>query len=33
MRTCKPWKPVATKNVDPYTLSAIVNGESKYSQA
>lgn len=29
--TCSPWNPVATKNVDPYTESAIVNGASKYS--
>lgn len=26
--TCRPWKPVATKKVEPYTLSAIVNGVS-----
>jgi hypothetical protein len=26
-----PWNPVATKNVDPYAESAIVNGASKYS--
>lgn len=26
-----PWNPVAMKNVDPYTLSAIVNGASTYS--
>lgn len=33
MMTCKPWKPVAMKNVDPYTPSEIVNGVSKYSEA
>ena len=26
------WNPVAMKNVDPYTLSAIVNGASTYSK-
>ena len=31
--TCSPWKPVATKNVDPQAESAIVNGVSKYSYA
>lgn len=31
INTCRPWNPVATKNVDPYTLSAIVKGASKYS--
>jgi len=31
--TCSPWKPVATKNVEPYTLSAIVNEASIYSLA
>jgi len=31
--TCSPWNPVATKNVDPYAESAIVNGASKYSYA
>ena len=31
--TCKPWKPVATKKVDPYTESAIQKGASKYSIA
>lgn len=31
--TCSPWNPVLTKKVDPYTLSAIVNGASKYSLA
>lgn len=31
--TCSPWNPVATKNVDPYTASAIVNGASMYSYA
>lgn len=33
MITWSPWKPVATKKVEPYTLSAIVNGESMYSHA
>lgn len=28
MITWSPWKPVATKNVDPYTPSAIVKGAS-----
>lgn len=31
--TCRPWNPVATKNVAPYTESAIVNGDSIYSYA
>ena len=31
--TFSPWKPVATKNVDPYAKSTIVNGASKYSYA
>lgn len=31
--TCSPWNPVATKNVDPYAESAIVNGASMYSYA
>ena len=31
--TCSPWKPVATKNVDPQAESAIVNGASIYSYA
>lgn len=31
--TWKPWKPVATKNVEPYTESAIQKGASKYSNA
>jgi hypothetical protein len=31
--TCRPWNPVATKKVDPYTLSAIVNDASRYSFA
>jgi hypothetical protein len=31
--TCSPWNPVATKNVDPYAVSAIVKGASKYSYA
>ncbi len=26
--TCSPWNPVATKNVDPYTPSEIVNEAS-----
>ena len=30
---CSPWNHVATKNVDPYAASAIVNGTSKYSYA
>lgn len=29
--TCAPWNPVATKKIDPYTLSAIVNDASLYS--
>lgn len=29
--TCAPWNPVATKNVDPYTLSAIENDAAWYS--
>jgi hypothetical protein len=33
IRTCAPWNPVATKNVDPYTLSAIENEASMYSPA
>lgn len=33
MRTCSPWNPVATKKVDPYTLSAMVKGASRYSSA
>jgi len=33
MITCSPWNPVATKNVDPYTESAMVNGDSQYSKA
>ena len=28
MITCSPWNPIATKNVDPYDESAIVNGPS-----
>jgi len=28
MITCSLWNPVATKNVEPYTLSAIENGAS-----
>lgn len=31
MITCRPWNPVAIKNVEPYTESAIVNGASIYS--
>jgi len=31
--TCAPWNPVATKNVEPYTLSAILNDASMYSPA
>jgi len=31
--TCSPWKPVATKKVDPYAESEIVKGASKYSYA
>lgn len=31
--TWAPWNPVATKNVDPYTLSAIENEASMYSPA
>jgi hypothetical protein len=31
--TCSPWKPVATKKVDPYAESTIVNGASRYSYA
>jgi hypothetical protein len=31
--TCNPWNPVATKNVNPYAESAIVNGASRYSYA
>jgi len=33
INTCAPWKPVATKNVDPYTLSAILKEASMYSPA
>lgn len=33
IRTWAPWNPVATKNVDPYTLSAIENEASMYSPA
>lgn len=28
MITWRPWNPVATKKVEPYTLSAIENGAS-----
>lgn len=31
--TCKPWNPVAIKNVEPYTPSAIVKEVSWYSEA
>lgn len=31
--TCKPWNPVATKKVEPYTESAIQKGASIYSKA
>jgi hypothetical protein len=31
--TCSPWNPVLTKNVVPYTESAIVNDVSRYSIA
>jgi len=31
MITCKPWNPVAIKNVDPKDESAIENGASLYS--
>jgi len=31
--TWAPWNPVATKNVEPYTLSAILNDASIYSPA
>jgi hypothetical protein len=31
IRTWAPWKPVATKNVDPNTLSAIENEAALYS--
>ena len=33
INTWAPWNPVATKNVEPYTLSAIVNLASLYSPA
>jgi len=33
INTWAPWNPVATKNVDPYTLSAILNEASIYSPA
>lgn len=33
IKTWAPWNPVATKNVDPYTLSAIENEASRYSPA
>lgn len=31
--TWAPWNPVATKNVEPYTLSAILKDASIYSPA
>lgn len=31
INTCAPWNPVATKKVDPNTLSAIVNEATWYS--
>jgi hypothetical protein len=31
--TCRQWNPVATKIVDPYAETAMVNGASKYSYA
>lgn len=31
MITCRPWNPVAMKNVDPYTESAMQKGASLYS--
>lgn len=31
--TWRPWKPVAIKNVEPYTLSEIVKDVSRYSEA
>jgi hypothetical protein len=31
INTWKPWKPVAIKKVEPYTLSEIENGEVTYS--
>lgn len=31
MITCKPWNPVAMKNVDPKAESAMQNGASVYS--
>lgn len=31
INTCAPWNPVDTKNVDPYTLSAIENDAAWYS--
>lgn len=33
IRTWRPWNPVATKNVVPYTLSAMVKGATMYSPA
>jgi hypothetical protein len=33
INTWAPWNPVATKKVDPYTLSAIVKDASMYSPA
>lgn len=31
MMTWRPWNPVATKNVEPYTLSAMEKGACRYS--
>jgi len=31
INTWVPWNPVATKKVEPYTLSAMVNIDSRYS--
>lgn len=33
MITWRPWNPVATKNVVPYTESEILKGASQYSRA
>jgi hypothetical protein len=33
MITWRPWKPVATKNVDPYVESEMVKEASQYSRA
>lgn len=32
IKTCRPWNPVATKNVVPYAESAIVKEASTYSR-